>query len=271
MLVIGVPQFLGEKLDSRTEIQEILNTGFLDKVGARYVEVEPDYAAYDDPVVATNAALAAIIAEHGDDFPIILASDCTSCLGAVKGLTARHPEIGVVWYDAHGDFNTPETSPSGFLGGMPLAALVGRGNQHLLEGIDLKPLPEDHVIITDVRDLDMEEGFKLRFSDVEVYDDVADLRHAPLPDYPLYIHLDVDIVDPEYMPALGYPAENGPTPEAIIETLIRLARDGKIAGLLVSLWNADRATNDLPRTNTLLMIHGLLDNLREKQIGPILH
>jgi arginase len=261
MLVIGVPQFLGERLESRTEIQEILETGFLDKIGERYIEIEPDYDAYDDPVIATNAALASIIVDHADEFPVILASDCTSCLGAVKGLTAHHDELGVVWYDAHGDFNTPDTSPSGFLGGMPLAALVGRGNEHLLEGLELEPIPEDHVMITDVRDLDPVEGDNLQASNVIVYEDVADLLDAPLPDYPLYIHLDVDILDPQYMPALGYPADNGPTPEAVIETLARLARDGKIAGLLVSLWNADRANNDLPRDNTLRMVHGLLNNL----------
>lgn len=264
MLVIGVPQFLGEHLEGRTEIRRILDSGFVDNIGARYIEVEPDGKQDSNPVVATNTALARVIQSNPGDMPVVLASDCVSALGMVKGLSERYPEIGVIWYDAHGDFNTPETTPSGFLGGMPLAALVGRGNQHLLEALDLEPLPEDHVLITDVRDLDPEEAEQLLNSQVHVFPSVTDLNTAPLPHYPVYIHLDVDVIDPVYMPALGYPAPQGPSPADVEQTLRRIAREADVVGVLVSLWNEDKAMNDLPLNNTLRMIYGLIDQLNEK-------
>ncbi len=258
---IAVPQFIGQTIDGRTEVTDLKTSGFVERLHAKWETIHPYYDAYDSPVTAVNAALAETIATNSSRFPIVLAADCVSALGMVKGLSHTQDDVGVVWYDAHGDFNTPETTPSGFLGGMPLAALVGRGNQHLLEGIGLQPIPEARVTITDVRDLDPEEGGNLEASQITVYTNVNDLLNAPLPDHPVYVHLDVDIVDPQYMPALGYPAPNGPTPEQVAATLKRLAQSGKTVGLLVSLWNGDKATDDTPLQNTLKMIEAFLEGL----------
>lgn len=257
-ICIGVPQFLGEPAPNRIEIQQIQEAGFIQSINAEYVEIEPHYDAFEHPVNAVNAALAQTIADHSDYFPVVLASDCVSSLGMVKGLAQRHANVGLVWFDAHGDFNTPETSPSGFLGGMPLAALVGRGNQHLMTGINLNPIPENHVRFTDGRDLDPEEGKNLRASDITLYENVSDLLDASLPAHPVYVHLDVDIVDPQYMPALGYPAAGGPSPETVSIVLERLAAEASVVGLLVSLWNADKGDSDTCRDSTLQMMNALL-------------
>ena len=257
---IGAPQFLGKPDENRTEIAEIRATGFVEKIGATYIDIDPEYDTYDDPVVAVNASLAETIQAYPDHFPIVFASDCVSSLGMIKGLS-NYKDIGTIWYDAHGDFNTPETTPSGFLGGMPLAILVGRGNQHIMEALNLDPIAENRVMVTDVRDLDEEEGQALFSSDIVVMEDVKELLEKPLPEHPIYIHLDVDIVDPEYMPALGYPADNGPSPDDVVETLRHIAENGNVVGLLVSLWNADKATNDIPINNTLKMIDGLINFL----------
>ncbi len=255
---INVPHFLGHKQPGRNEGDEIRASGFVDRISATWVEIEPDYDQHD-PVVAVNLALAEAITSHATRFPIVLAGDCVSALGMVKGLAQDN--LGIVWYDAHGDFNTPETTPSGFLGGMPLAILVGRGNQHLMASVGLEPIPENHILFTDGRDLDPEEGENLRASEIAVFTDVNALLTTPLPTHPVYIHLDVDIVDPQYMPALGYPAPNGPTPDTIAATLQRIARDGNVAGLLVSLWNRDKATDDLPLRSTLKMVEALVTSL----------
>ena len=153
-------------------------------------------------------------------------NDCTSCLGMVKGLEANSPAI--LWYDSHGDFNTPETSPSGFLGGMPLAALVGRGNQHLMRGINLQPIAESKVIISDVRNLDPEEGLMLRASDVTVCHTLDALNAATLPDGPLYIHYDTDVVDCAEMPAMSYPEPDGPSLQASIDSLSQIWVRGNV-------------------------------------------
>jgi arginase len=263
---ISVPHFIGKKNPARTETEEIKNSGFVEELRAAWVEIDPDFDAYDDPVVAVNVALAEALASNTDRFPIILAADCVSSIGAVKGLRAHHDDLAVIWYDAHGDFNTPETTPSNFLGGMPLAALVGRGNAHLLEGVGLQAVPESRIYVADVRDLDPEEGEMLRNSEIHILDSAADFLKLDLPEVPLYIHLDVDILDPEFMPGLGYPADNGATPPEVNSTLRRIGLDGNVAALLVSLYNAEIATDShRALTVTVEMMRALVNAMEEKR------
>ena len=90
-------------------------------------------------------------------FPLIVGGDCLVALGAVSGLLDP-PNTAVAWIDAHGDFNTPETTISGYLGGMPLACAVGRGLSELREQCKLTtPVPERNVALIGVRDLDPAE------------------------------------------------------------------------------------------------------------------
>ena len=89
--------------------------------------------------------------------PVSIAGDCCTTIGVLAGLQRAGLDPVLIWFDAHGDFNTWQTTPSGFLGGMPLAMLVGRGEQTMPMAVDLKPLAEDRVILTDARDLDPAE------------------------------------------------------------------------------------------------------------------
>ena len=205
--------------------------------------------------MAVNRALAQAIQAHADKTPVVFANDCTSCLGMMKGLEAKSPAI--LWYDSHGDFNTPETTPSGFLGGMPLAALVGRGNQHLMRGLDLAPVAETDVIISDVRNLDPEEGLMLRDSGVTIYETLAALDAAPLPDKPLYIHFDTDVVDCAEMPAMSYPEPDGPSLAESIASLKRSLNRGDTAGVLFSLWNDTLEGSAEAREATLQLVRAL--------------
>lgn len=232
---ISVPYYLGEALPERREVGALRRSGIADELQAEWIDIEPDFAAADDPVVAVNRALSAAIQAQAPKVPVVFANDCTSCLGMVKGLEAQDP--GILWYDSHGDFNTPETTPSGFLGGMPLAALVGRGNRHLMRGVNLKPVAEADVIVTDVRNLDPEEGIMLRQSDVTIFERLDDLNAAALPDRPLYIHFDTDIVDCAEMPAMSYPEPGGPSLNECVASLKHVMEEGKVVGILFSLWN----------------------------------
>ena len=254
-IFIGVPYFLGEKRSDRTEVQALKATGIAEELNASWVDIEPDFRAHVDPVVAVNRALAETIQAYPDQVPVVFANDCTSCLGAVKGLEKRAP--AVLWYDSHGDFNTPETTPSGFLGGMPLAALVGRGNQHLMRGIDLDPIAESNVIVSDVRNLDPEEGRMLRESQVTVHETLDALNGAALPDKPLYIHFDTDVVDCEDMPAMSYPEPNGPSLEESIDSLRRIIAKSETAGILFSLWNGNLEGSDRALAAVLSLIRVL--------------
>lgn len=252
---IGVPYYLGASLPDRREVEALRNSGIADELNAEWIDIKPDFAQSDDPVVAVNRALADAILAHPDEIPLVFANDCTSCLGMVKGLQPQSPAL--LWYDSHGDFNTPETTPSGFLGGMPLAALVGRGNQHLMQGLELQPMQESDVIITDVRNLDPEEGDMLRASDVAIYETLESLHLAELPDRPLYIHFDTDVVDCAEMPAMSYPEPGGPSLRESIDSLKQVTARSNVAGVLFSLWNGTLDGADEAMAATLELIRAL--------------
>ena len=261
-ICIGVPQFLGEMIEGRDEVAAIRASGFAAEIGAPWVDVQPDVVPGADPLVAVNRALAEAIQAHPDRVPVVFAADCTTALGVMKGLEAQRPRI--FWYDAHGDFNTPETSPSGFLGGMPLAMLVGRGDMSLMNALDLKPIPEEHVVLTDARDLDPQEAIALAQSRVTHLANFEDSLAFLLTGRPLYVHLDTDVVDEAELPGMSYPTSNGPSLDAVAASLERVAHDGQVVGLLVSLWNGALVDdNAVPLAATLRLVRAVLAGMRD--------
>jgi arginase len=144
----------------------------------------------------------------------------------------------LIWFDAHGDFNTAETSPSGFFGGMPLAMLTGRGEQTIVDGAGLTPLPDERVILVDGRDLDPGEDEAIAASGITVTS-VDQLAHSLPPGGPLYVHVDGDVVNPGEMPAMNYPAAGGPSLEAVRMAMIHLATTGRVLAFSISSWNPE--------------------------------
>lgn len=249
VVFVGVPYYLGIAADDTGAVAAVKAAGVAAELGAAWVDLAPDFAAHDDPVVAVNRALADAIAAHPGKIPFIIAADCTSCLGAMKGLEQHDPRV--LWLDAHGDFNTPETTPSGFLGGMPLAALVGLGNQHLMSGIDLRPIPDSHVTLTDARDLDPAEADLVRQSNMTVLLDPNDVTAQDWQNAPLYIHFDIDYLRLSDMPAVGYPAAGGPSIDEALAGVRHAAESAQVVGVLFSVWNNALDGADTSRANTL--------------------
>jgi arginase len=142
--------------------------------------------------------------------PVVIGADCCTPIAVVAGLSRAGVSPRVLWLDAHGDFNTPTTSPSGFLGGMPLAMLVGRGDRRLLEAAGLAPLSERDVVLFDARDLDPDEAIALSGSEIRHVRSLAALQQALSDDGPWHVHLDVDVVNLEDAPSVGFPVEGGP-------------------------------------------------------------
>ena len=164
--------------------------------------------------------------------PVVVASgDCTTSLAIVAGLQRRGIAPGVIWLDAHGDFNTPRTTRSGYLGGMALALLVGRAGASFAKAIGLHAVAEDACVLAGTRDLDPAERDALERSAVRRITDVADLATAPLPPPPWYVHLDVDVIDPRGLPPLRFPVPGGPGANAVAAALRALAQRGTIAAL----------------------------------------
>jgi arginase len=178
-----------------------------------------------DRMVALNRPVARAV---GQGRSVVVCGDCVVPLAVLAGLQQRGLEPAVVWLDAHGDFHTPETTSSGYVGGMALAMAVGRGSRDLAAGIGLEPVPEERVVLVDARDLDPPEVDALRRSAVRMVD-VEALNAPVLPDAPLYVHLDMDVIDPDEAPAMRFPAVGGPSLQAVKAALARLHGTDRVA------------------------------------------
>jgi arginase len=178
------------------------------------------------------------IARRGNR-PVSIAGDCCTSIGVSAGLqkAGLHPTL--IWLDAHGDFNTWKTTPSGFLGGMPLAMLVGRGDQTMVNGVKLNPILEEKVILTDARDLDPGEREAVAGSAIRHLQRVEALLEMGLPAGPLYVHFDCDVLDPQEVPAVSYPAPGGPSVETLRRVFGRLAGTGRVIAVSFSSWAPD--------------------------------
>ena len=153
--------------------------------------------------------------------PIVLGGDHSIALGTLGGLASVYGPGGVLWLDAHGDLNTPETSPSGNVHGMPLGAALGRDPEAFAS--DAWPLPAlepEHVVLLGVRSLDEGERAFVRESGIGVYtmseldrrgiepavrEALERLEGAPF----VHVSLDMDVVDPEMTPGVGTPVRGG--------------------------------------------------------------
>lgn len=169
--------------------------------------------------------------------PVSLAGDCCTSLGVLAGLQRAGIDPVLIWFDAHGDFNTWETTPSGFLGGMPLAMLVGRGEQTILDALAITPLPEEQVILSDARDLDPGEREAVGNSRVTRLRTVTELLGFALPRRPLWVHFDTDVVDAGESPGMSYPVPGGPSVENVRQVFHRLAKTGQVVAVSLSAWS----------------------------------
>jgi arginase len=253
---LGAPYYLGQPLENPSELQTIRNHTLFSELSAEWVDVEPDFTRFLNPVTAVHAAIANAISQYPDHTPLIFAPDCVSALGIMKGLERQSPDV--VWLDAHGDFNTPQTTPSGFLGGMPLAALVGRGNEALMQGLQLVPISESRVTLSDARNLDPGESQLLQSSAVTHLNLISDLEKVNWSGKPVYLHLDTDVVDPTDMPTLHYPEPNGPSLEAVASVVKHIARSSRLVGAYISLWDGRLPGADKAREATFHLVRALV-------------
>ncbi len=190
--------------------------------------------------------------------PVSIAGDCCTTIGVLAGLQHGGLEPTLIWFDAHGDFNTWETSPSDFLGGMPLAMIVGRGEQRMSRGVEQRPLPESSVILTDGRDLDPQENEAVQGSAVQHLPAVTMLLDKPLPDGPLYVHFDTDVLNPADAPAMNYLAEGGPSVAELRQVFDYLAESGQVVAVSVSSWNPDMDEDGRSRTAVMTLLERLI-------------
>ncbi len=177
-----------------------------------------------DLVAGKNTLLAEKVDEviQSGSFPLVLGGDHSIAIGTLAGVAKHYKNLGVIWYDAHGDLNTSETSPSGNIHGMPLAVSVGLGHELLTDigGYSPKIRPE-HVVIIGARSLDEGERILIKEKGIKVYTmheidrmgmaKVMEETIAYLKDKTDGVHLSLDLdgLDPSECPGVGTPVMGG--------------------------------------------------------------
>ena len=157
-------------------------------------------------------------------FPLILGGDHSIAVGSISGISKHYDNLGVIWYDAHGDLNVPEESPSGNVHGMPLRVLAGEGNETLvnLNGFAPKVKPE-HIVLIGMRDLDLGERAYIKKHNILTYT-MADVDRLGIETVMkesiaylenktdgIHLSLDVDALDPVEAPGTGTRVRGGLT------------------------------------------------------------
>ncbi len=187
-------------------------------------------AKYLDEIAETCKGLAEIVKKTLDDdeVPLVLGGDHSIAAGTIAGVAMHFKKkskgVGMIWLDAHGDMNTPESSPSGNVHGMPLAAIMGHGPKELTELAGAKPMVEPrNAVLVGIRDLDAKERRLIKETGVHVFtmrdldergmrEVMAEaLRFAADDTDGVAVSLDMDFLDPIDAPGVGTPVRGGVT------------------------------------------------------------
>lgn len=185
--------------------------------------------------------------------PIVLSGNCnTAAVGTLAGLAPAGP-AGVVWFDAHGDLNTPDTSPTGFFDGMAISVAMGRAWRPLTATLPgFQPLDDRNLIHVGARDFDAAELRVIESSPMARVQ-VEDLRRDgadKVLDRPLgeiagrvdqvYLHMDLDVLDPTELKANDYAAPGGLTVNEMVDVIRATACHLRIAGVGLTAYDPDQ-------------------------------
>ena len=280
--IVEVPYRYDERHDGLGRgPRALLDAGLVDRlretpVGAPDVVTAelPESERVDGPVAVNigrlGANVGALVGEghDRDERVLVLAGDDTAAVGVVSGLQqsrgAAH-RIGVVWFDAHGDFNTPETSVSNILAGMPLAILAGLAGPLWREAAMLAAtIPTDRIVVAGIRELDDAEEQLLTSTDVRLLRQEDALAGTTFADVvakladrvdDLYVHIDLDVLDPSLVPSSSTPSPRGMSLQQLEGLLDVTFTTGKVAVLAVAGLNpggGQRGQQSVKSTRSLL-------------------
>jgi arginase len=252
--VIAVPYHLG-----RRDVEVGLGpTRVLESIHRECTVVEraSRTVAELDAVMDVNRELSRAVAAHAGP-PIVLAGNCGSCIGTISGLTIRP---GIVWFDAHGDFNTPETTISGALEGMSLAIATGSCHHHMMPS----PVVERDVLLAATRSLDPLEADRLRRSEINVVSLAslpAALESLAQRVDGVYMHIDLDVLDPAESPGVNFSEPGGISAEALYDAVRTIGASVPIAAAAIANFNPARDREG----RTLRIALRLIDILSQTQ------
>jgi arginase len=256
--LIAVPYELGRLRDGVGHGPEaLLASGVAEALEASGASVTTETIELSEPfssevalcfelIRRVRARVAAARAEGA--FPVVLSGSCCfAALGVVAGLEESPP--GVVWFDAHGDFNTPETTTHGYFDGMGLAVLVGDAWQGMLGTVPgARPVAQTAVVLAGARDFDDDEEVRLGESDLTqvtaqelasgkaLSDALGSLEPEPTA---LYLHLDLDVLDREVANVNIYGASGGITPEQLSARVEDVMRTGLVRAMSLTAYDPE--------------------------------
>lgn len=201
---------------------------------------------YLEPIVkvSENLADAVTSALKDGEFPLILGGDHSIALGSITGVARVHRDIGVIWIDAHADFNTDETTPSGNVHGMILGALAGLGHPSLTGVGGWSPkINVQTIVIVAARDLDPREQELLREHKVHVFT-MTDIDQRGMSEvmretieiagrgnHKVHLSLDMDSLDPREAPGVGTPVRGGLTYREAHLAMEVIAASGRLVSM----------------------------------------
>jgi len=278
--VIGV-RYWGSRLAQRDELSldALAASGVYEAACVPFDIVEPrirDDLWSEDEIVNLGRMGGAIasetaLARQQGRAILMTGGHCVHCTGILGGLQDAHgpaARIGLVWFDAHGDFNTPNTTLTGMLGGMPVAVCAGLAWSRWREGSHIvAPLPTDRILLVDVRNLDAAEEQLIRATDVAVA--------APAPGFPgqdllhavaeladrcdmIYLHIDLDILDKDYVPDHVTAETGGPNLEQVGAAIDAVMATRKVVALaVVSVFNQGESSRTTVASGIELVRAGL--------------
>jgi arginase len=174
-----------------------------------------------------------------DGVPVVLSGCCTTALGTVAGMQRAGEDPAVIWFDAHGDLQSPQTSTSGYPGGMVLRQLLGGADRTSADRLGLRAVREDDVVLVDARDLDPAEADFLATSAVR-HVGVGEVAGLELPRGPYYLHVDLDVLDSADVAGLRFPVAGGPTADEVWAAVRTILATREVAAIgLACTWRSD--------------------------------
>jgi arginase len=205
--------------------------------GTESLTVDPALPAADQwtRLAALYDALAEQVADSARTGLLtrVLTGDCLAALGTLVGLQRAGLDPALVWFDAHGDVHTVESSTSGYLGGMPLRMALGGDPARLGGPLGLRALPEDRAVLVDARDLDPAEAAYLAQSEVRQLR-VEDVSAQDLPSGPLLVHVDLDVIDAGELSGLRFPVPGGPSADQVFGSIASVLADREVVALNIA-------------------------------------
>ena len=234
--------------------ETLLASGILDAFGASKADVcveTFDSAASPGEIASAieiQRWLAVRVSGARNDgaFPLVLAGNCMTAVGTIAGLQSRSRRVpGVCWFDAHADFNTPETTQSGFLDGMALATLTGRCWQSLTNSVpDFRPIPESQVLLFGTRNVDTLERKALETSEIHWLKSLGDAPFASeqLRDLrdrfgEVYLHIDLDVLDQSDGCANSYSSKGGLTRDTLLRLVSEIGTNFHVGAAAITAYD----------------------------------